>query len=145
MPGKVNPTQCEALTMVCAQVYGNDAAVAFGGSQGNFELNVFKPLIAHNVLHSIRILGDSVECFTKHLLVGLKPNRKEIARHLERSLMLVTALSPTIGYDKSAQVAHKAFEEGKDLKEIVVEVEGLMSAEEFDRLVNPSEMTHPHE
>ena len=108
MPGKVNPTQCEAMTMVCVQVIGNDTAVAVAGSQGNFELNVFKPLIIHNVLHSIRLLGDACRSFTEHCVEELEPNREQIERHLTNSLMLVTALNPHIGYDKAAKTAKKA-------------------------------------
>ncbi|QLL29458.1 class II fumarate hydratase [Thermosynechococcus sichuanensis E542] len=139
MPGKVNPTQCEALTMVCVQVMGNDAAVGIAGSQGNFELNVFKPLIIHNVLRSIELLSDAGEAFTQFCLVGIEPNREQIQVHLERSLMLVTALNPHIGYDKAAAVAKKAYSEGKTLKEAAVEL-GYLTAEEFDQWVRPELM-----
>ncbi|WP_460194515.1 class II fumarate hydratase [Thermosynechococcus sp. FA-CM-4201] len=139
MPGKVNPTQCEALTMVCVQVMGNDAAVGIAGSQGNFELNVFKPLIIHNVLRSIELLSDAGEAFTQFCLVGIEPNREQIQRHLQRSLMLVTALNPHIGYDKAAAVAKKAYSEGKTLKEAAVEL-GYLTAEEFDQWVRPELM-----
>ncbi|URR36248.1 class II fumarate hydratase [Thermosynechococcus sp. HN-54] len=139
MPGKVNPTQCEALTMVCVQVMGNDAAVGIAGSQGNFELNVYKPLIIHNVLRSIKLLSDAGQAFTEFCLVGIEPNREQIQRHLERSLMLVTALNPHIGYDKAAAVAKKAYSEGKTLKEAAVEL-GYLTAEEFDQWVRPEFM-----
>ncbi|HIK22881.1 MAG TPA: class II fumarate hydratase [Thermosynechococcus sp. M3746_W2019_013] len=139
MPGKVNPTQCEALTMVCVQVMGNDAAVGIAGSQGNFELNVYKPLIIHNVLQSIALLSDAVQSFTDHCLVGVEPNRQQIQTYVERSLMLVTALNPHIGYDKAAAVAKKAYSEGKTLKEAAVEL-GYLTAEEFDRWVRPERM-----
>ncbi|WKT82791.1 MULTISPECIES: class II fumarate hydratase [unclassified Thermosynechococcus] len=139
MPGKVNPTQCEALTMVCVQVMGNDAAVGIAGSQGNFELNVYKPLIIHNVLRSIELLSDAGEAFTQFCLVGIEPNREQIQRHLQRSLMLVTALNPHIGYDKAAAVAKKAYSEGKTLKEAAVEL-GYLTAEEFDQWVRPELM-----
>ncbi|MFN4280133.1 class II fumarate hydratase [Thermosynechococcus sp.] len=139
MPGKVNPTQCEALTMVCVQVMGNDAAVGIAGSQGNFELNVFKPLIIHNVLHSIELLSDAGRTFTQFCLVGIEPNRKQIQAYLEQSLMLVTALNSHIGYDKAAAVAQKAYREGKTLKEAAVEL-GYLTAEEFDQWVRPEWM-----
>jgi fumarate hydratase, class II len=142
MPGKVNPTQCEAMTMVCVQVIGNDTAVAVAGSQGNFELNVFKPLIIHNVLHSIRLLGDSCRSFTEHCVSGLEPNRDQIKRHVANSLMLVTALNPRIGYDKAAKTAKKAHAEGKTLREACVEL-GYLSGEEFDVLVRPEKMIGP--
>jgi fumarate hydratase class II len=142
MPGKVNPTQCEALTMVCVQVIGNDTAVAVAGSQGNFELNVFKPLIIHNVLHSIRLLGDSCRSFTEHCVEGLEPNREQIKRHVANSLMLVTALNPRIGYDKAAKTAKKAHAESKTLREACVEL-GFLSGEEFDALVRPEKMIGP--
>ena len=142
MPGKVNPTQCEAITMVCAQVMGNDAAIAIGGSAGNFELNVYKPLLIHNLLESIRLLADSMECFHDRCIVGLEPNASRIQEHLERSLMLVTALNPHIGYDKAAQVAKKAYSEGTTLRE-AVEALGFMTGAEFDAAVKPEEMTGP--
>ena len=116
MPGKVNPTQCEAMTMVCVQVMGNDAAIAFAGSQGNFELNVFKPVMIHNLLHSVRLLTDACRTFTDHLVVGLEPNRDQMQHFLKNSLMLVTALNPAIGYDKAAQVAKKAHTENTTLR-----------------------------
>ena len=143
MPGKVNPTQSEAMTMVCIQVIGNDTAIAFAGTQGNFELNVFKPLIIHNLLHSTRLLTDACRSFTEHLVRGLEANRAQLQRYVESSLMLVTALSPRIGYDKAAAVAKKAYHENKTLKEVCVEL-GLLSAEEFDRIVRPEQMLGPH-
>jgi len=142
MPGKVNPTQCEALTMVCVQVIGNDTAIAMAGSQGNFELNVFKPLIIHNLLRSIGLLTDACRSFTEHAVRGLEPNREQIRRHVENSLMLVTALSPRIGYDNAAKVAKKAHREAKTLREACVEL-GFLSAEEFDRVVRPEKMIGP--
>src|SRR5947207_4597689 len=117
MPGKVNPTQCEALTMVCVQVIGNDTAISLAGSQGNFELNVFKPVIIHNFLHSVRLLSDACHSFTEHCVVGIQANREKISQYVQSSLMLVTPLSPHIGYDKSAQVAHKAYVEDKTLRQ----------------------------
>jgi fumarate hydratase class II len=142
MPGKVNPTQCEAMTMVCVQVMGNDAAIAFAGSQGNFELNVFKPVMIHNLLHSIRLLTDACRSFTDHLVVGLEPNREQIQQFLENSLMLVTALNPAIGYDNAAQVAKKAYTENKTLRVACIEL-GFLTGEEFDQQVRPAEMVHP--
>ncbi len=142
MPGKVNPTQAEALTMVCAQVVGNHATVAFAGSQGHFELNAFKPVIAYNVLQSIRLLGDAAKSFTDRCLVGLEPNRERMAEFVERSLMLVTALAPVIGYDKAAEIAKAAFERGTTLKEEAVRL-GYVTEEEFDRLVRPERMIGP--
>ena len=120
MPGKVNPTQCEALTMVCAQVFGNDVAVSVGGMSGNFELNVFKPVIIHNVLCSIRLLGDSCQSFREHCVEGIEPDRARIEQKVNDSLMLVTALNPHLGYDNAAKIAHKAHKEGKTLKEAAV-------------------------
>jgi fumarate hydratase class II len=142
MPGKVNPTQCEAITMVCAQVFGNDVAVNFGGAMGNFELNVFKPVIIYNVLQSIKLLADSCESFTDHCVVGIEANKTNIKKHLENSLMLVTALNPYIGYDNAAKVAKKAHKENKTLKEAVVEL-NLMTAEKFDEVVRPEKMIGP--
>jgi fumarate hydratase class II len=144
MPGKVNPTQCEAMTMVCAQVMGNDAAVAIAGSQGNFELNVFKPVIIFNFLHSVRLLSDACRSFDEHLVRGIEPDRDRIAYFLGRSLMLVTALSPAIGYDRAARVAHKAHQEGTSLREACLEL-GYLAGEEFDRLVRPGDMLGPSE
>ena len=143
MPGKVNPTQCEALTMVCIQVFGNDAAIAFAGSQGNFELNVFKPVMIHNLLHSVRLLSEASASFTANLVLGLKPNQERIAKLLERSLMLATALSPEIGYDKAAEVAKKAHEESKTLREVCLEL-GYLSEADFDAAVRPEHMLEPN-
>jgi fumarate hydratase class II len=142
MPGKVNPTQCEAMTMVCVQVIGNDTAIAVAGSQGNFELNVFKPLIIHDFLHSTRLLTDACRQFTDHLVVGLEADRERIAQLMGASLMLVTALTPHIGYDKAAKVAHKAHHEGTTLREAALSL-GYLTGEEFDRLVRPEEMVRP--
>ena len=142
MPGKVNPTQCEALTMIAVQVMGNDAAVGFAASQGNFELNVFKPLIIFNFLHSVEILADGMTNFRKFLVDGLRPNVQRIKSHLENSLMLVTALSPHIGYDRSAKVAHDAFVNGSTLRESAIRL-GFVTAEEFDAWVRPEKMTGP--
>ncbi len=142
MPGKVNPTQCEALTMIAVQVMGNDATVGFAASQGNFELNVYKPLIVFNFLHSLEILADGMTNFRKFLVEGIRPNIQRIRTHLENSLMLVTALSPHIGYDRSAKVAHDAFVEGTTLKESAVRL-GFVTAEEFDAWVRPEKMTGP--
>lgn len=142
MPGKVNPTQCEAMTMVCAQVIGNDVTVNIGGCSGNFELNVFKPVMIYNLLQSIRLLADSCEMFDEKCAVGLEPNRDNIQKHLTNSLMLVTALNPHIGYDNAAKVAKKAHAEGTTLKEAVVAL-GLMTEEAFDAAVRPENMTGP--
>jgi fumarate hydratase class II len=144
MPGKVNPTQCEAMTMVCVQVLGHDAAIAMAGSQGNFELNVFKPLIAHDFLQSTRLLTDACRSFTDHLVVGLEADRARIAQLTQSSLMLVTALSPTIGYDKAARVAHHAHQQGTTLRDAALAL-GYLSGEQFDRLVRPETMTRPTE
>ena len=142
MPGKVNPTQSEAMIMVSIQVIGNDTAVGIAGARGNFELNVNKPLIAHNVLHSIELLEGACTSFRKYCVEGLQPDTEQIARHLERSLMLVTALNPVIGYDKAADVAKKAYKEGISLRDAVVAL-GYLTAEQFDDAVRPEEMTHP--
>jgi len=142
MPGKVNPTQCEAITMVATQVMGYDAAIAFAGSQGHFELNVFKPMMVFNLLQSINLLADSCNNFTDFLLDGLEPNRKKIDYFLQQSLMLVTALSPKIGYDKAAEVAHLAMEKDLTLKDACLQL-GYISAEEFDQIVDPHKMAHP--
>lgn len=142
MPGKVNPTQCESLTMLCVQVMGNDTAIGIAGSQGNFELNVYKPVMIYNLLHSIRLLGDGMNSFRIHCLEGLSANEVNIKKHLDDSLMLVTALNPYIGYDNAAKAAKKAFQEKTTLKEAVVSL-GLLNANDFDRYVNPAEMTHP--
>ena len=142
MPGKVNPTQCEALTMVCAQVLGNDTAIGFAGSQGNFELNVFKPVMIYNLLHSIDLLSDAVHSFDQHCLQGLTANRKKINYFLENSLMLVTALNPHIGYDKAASIAKKALVEEITLKEASLAL-GYLTAEQFDAWVQPAKMVAP--
>ena|SRR5687768_5218056 len=142
MPGKVNPTQSEALTMVCAQVMGNDVAVGIGGASGNFELNVFKPLIIHNVLQSIRLLGDAARNFEEFCAAGIEANRPRIEENLNRSLMLVTALNPHIGYDNAAKIAKKAHKDGTTLKEAAVAL-GLLSAEQFDQWVDARKMTEP--
>lgn len=142
MPGKVNPTQCEAMTMVCVQVLGNDAAIGFAGTQGNFELNVFKPVMIYNLLHSIRLLADCCSTFTDYLVVGIEPNLPQIKQFLDNSLMLVTALSPHIGYDKAAQIAEKAHNENKTLKEACLEL-GYLTSEQFDKIVRPETMLGP--
>jgi len=142
MPGKVNPTQSEAVTMVVVQVYGNDTAIGFAASQGNFELNVFNPVMIYNFLHSTTLLRDAATMFRVHCVEGLTANREKIAEYLAQSLMTVTALSPKIGYDKAAEIAKKAHKDKTTLKEAAVGL-GHVSAEEFDRLVIPKEMTHP--
>ncbi|MCY3673811.1 MAG: class II fumarate hydratase [Paracoccaceae bacterium] len=142
MPGKVNPTQTEALTMVCAQVMGNDTGVGFAGSQGHFELNVFKPMIAHNVIQSIQLLSDSTKSFVERCVSGIKANEARINFLMEESLMLVTALSPVIGYDKSTKVAKLAHSKGSTLKEAALEL-GYVTSEEFDRIVDPAQMVGP--
>jgi fumarate hydratase class II len=142
MPGKVNPTQSEAMTMLCAQVLGNDVAVNIGGASGNFELNVYKPLIAHNFLQSARLIADGCDSFRKNCVVGLEPNRPVIKRHLENSLMLVTALNPHIGYDNAAKIAKKAHKDGTTLKEAAVAL-GLLTPEQFDTWVDARKMTEP--
>ncbi|WP_313566362.1 class II fumarate hydratase [Mobilicoccus sp.] len=142
MPGKVNPTQCEAMTMVATRVFGNDATVGFAGSQGNFQLNVYKPVMAHAVLESIRLLGDACAAFTDHCAVGIEPNTERIEDNLARNLMQVTALNPHIGYDKAAQIAKKAHKEGTTLKEAAMDL-GFLTEQEFDAWVVPLDMTHP--
>jgi fumarate hydratase class II len=139
MPGKVNPTQCEAVTMLVAQVMGNDVAVNIGGASGNFELNVFKPVIIHNFLQSVRLLADGSDSLLEHCVVGIEPNRERIKEHLENSLMLVTALNPHIGYDNAAKIAKTAHKQGKTLREVAVEL-GLMTGEQFDAWVRPEKM-----
>lgn len=139
MPGKVNPTQAEALTMVCAQVMGNDVAVGIGGANGHFELNVFKPLIAANVLQSARLIGDACQSFDTNCAGGIEPNREVISKHLEQSLMLVTALSPHIGYENSARIAKKALHENKTLRQAAIEL-GLVTDEQFTQWVDPAKM-----
>jgi len=142
MPGKVNPTQSEALTMVAVQVFGNDAAVAFGGSQGNFQLNVFKPVMVHNVLESIQLIADACTAFNEHCAVGIEPNFPVIEKHLHESLMMVTALNPHIGYDRSAQIAKKAHKDGTTLKEGALAL-GFVTEEQFEQWVRPEQMTGP--
>ncbi|HZA51840.1 MAG TPA: lyase family protein, partial [Myxococcaceae bacterium] len=139
MPGKVNPTQAEAMTMLCAQVMGNDVAVSIGGASGNFELNVYKPLIIHNFLQSSRLLADGMRSFREHCAEGIEPNHERIKENLERSLMLVTALNPHIGYDNAAKIAKKAHQENKTLREAALEL-GLVTAEQFDQWVRPEKM-----
>src|SRR5688572_11453132 len=142
MPGKVNPTQSEAMTMVAVQVFGNDAAIGFAGSQGHFELNVFKPVMIHNFLHSIRLLKDACRGFVDFAVNGIELNRERIKQYLDDSLMLVTALNQHIGYDNAAKIAKHAHKKGISLKESAVELE-LLTPEKFDELVKPEEMTHP--
>lgn len=144
MPGKVNPTQSEAMTMVCAQVFGNDVAVNIGGASGNFELNVFKPVIIFNVLNSIRLLSDACESFTDNCVIGIEANLDNIKKHVDNSLMLVTSLNPIIGYDNAAKVAKKAHAENKTLKQAALEL-GLLTEEKFDEVVRPEEMVTPKE
>jgi fumarate hydratase class II len=144
MPGKVNPTQCEALTMLCAQVMGNDVAIGIGGASGNFELNVFKPLIIHDLLQSIRLLGDGMRSFELHCVRGIEARRERIADNLERSLMLVTALVPHIGYDRAAKIAQQAARQGITLRAAALE-SGTVSAEEFERWVRPEAMLGPED
>ncbi|HZN48764.1 MAG TPA: class II fumarate hydratase [Ramlibacter sp.] len=140
MPGKVNPTQSEALTMLCCQVFGNDVAINFGGASGNFELNVFRPMIAHNFMQSVRLLADGMRSFDDHCAAGIEPNRERIGELVDRSLMLVTALNPHIGYDKAAAIAKKAHQEGTSLREAAI-ASGHLSAEQFDQWVRPEQMT----
>src|SRR5580765_851623 len=142
MPGKVNPTQSEAMTMVAVQVFGNDAAIGFAGSQGNFELNVFKPVMIHNFLHSVRLIHDACHGFVDYCIAGIELNRDRIDHYLNDSLMLVTALNQHIGYDNAAKIAKNAHKKGISLKESAVQLE-LLSAEKFDELVKPEDMTHP--
>ncbi len=142
MPGKINPTQCEALTMVCCRVFGNETTVAVAASQGPLELNVYKPVIAYAVLQSIRLLADAAVSFADHCVVGIRANEPRIRELTERSLMLVTALAPRIGYDKAAQIAKAALAHGTTLREEALKL-GFVSAKEFDRLVRPARMTKP--
>jgi fumarate hydratase class II len=142
MPGKVNPTQCEAMIMVGIQVLGNDTAVAIAGSRGNLELNVCKPVIIYNVMQSIALMTDACRVFREFCVEGLQPDRVQIQQHLTNSLMLVTALAPSIGYDRSAEVAKKAHKEGTTLREAALAL-GYLTAEQFDAAVRPEEMTHP--
>ena len=139
MPGKVNPTQSEAMTMVCVQVLGNDSAVKFAGTQGNFELNVFKPVMIRNLLHSVSILADACRTFREFCVEGLQPNRERIDELVRGSLMLVTALSPAIGYDNAAAIAKKAHHDGTTLKEAALEL-GLLTEQEYDEAVRPEDM-----
>ena len=142
MPGKVNPTQCEAMTMVCTQIMGNDLTISIAGASGNFELNVFRPVIAYNIIQSLRLLTDSCDSFRKNCVDGILPNEKRIDNNLHNSLMLVTALNPHIGYDKAAEVAKKAHDENTSLKESIVSL-GYMSEDEFDSLIDPKNMITP--
>jgi fumarate hydratase class II len=142
MPGKVNPTQCEAMTMVCVQVHGATAAVGFAGSQGNFELNVFKPVMIYNFLHSVTLIADACHGYVEYMLKGIEVNRENVDWYVNNSLMLVTALAPKIGYDKAAKVAHTAHVENSSLREAALKL-GFLSGEEFDQLVKPEKMTHP--
>jgi fumarate hydratase class II len=144
MPGKVNPTQCEMMTMVCAQVLGNDVTINIAGASGNFELNVFKPVIAYNILQSIRLLSDACESFTQHCLNGIQPNRERLESYVQNSLMLVTALTRKLGYEISAQIARNAYKNGTTLKEEALKT-GLITAQEFDQLVDPRKMILPSE
>ncbi len=143
MPGKVNPTQCEAMTMVCCQVFGNHTAITVAGSQGHFELNVYKPVLAYCMIHSIQLLSDAARSFTEHCITGIRADEKRIHELMERSLMLVTALAPKIGYDNAAKVAKTAHANGTTLKQEAVRL-GFVTAEEFDQLVQPDKMTHPN-
>ena len=142
MPGKVNPTQCEAMTMVCTQVMGNDATITVAGASGNFELNVYRPVIAYNIIQSIRLLTDACSSFREHCVDGIEANAERIHTNLYNSLMLVTALNPHIGYDKAAEVAKKAYSDNSSLREAIVAL-GYMSSEDFDQLVQPENMIHP--
>ncbi|WP_099208067.1 class II fumarate hydratase [Urinicoccus timonensis] len=141
MPGKVNPTQAEALTMVCLQVMGNDTAISMAASQGNYQLNVYMPLIAYNFLQSVRLLADALKSFNLHCAQGIKPNREKIQENLDKSLMLVTALNPYLGYENAAKIANKAYAENKTLKEACLDL-GLLTEEEFDQILDPKKMVH---
>jgi fumarate hydratase class II len=144
MPGKVNPTQSEAMTMVCVQVMGNDTAIGLADSQGNFELNVFNPVIIFNFLNSAKLLSDAMRSFADHMVKGIKPNLKKINSYVQESLMLVTALNPYIGYDNAAKIAKTAYEKDISLKQAAVEL-GILTEEEFDKYVRPEKMAKPHE
>ena len=144
MPGKVNPTQCEAVTMVAAQVMGNDTTIAIAGASGNFELNVYKPVLIYNLLQSIRLLGDACRSFGQRCVSGIKANEQVISKHLQNSLMLVTALNSHIGYDKAAMIAKEAHAKGTTLKEAAVSL-NILTAEEFDRIVVPAKMIAPQQ
>jgi fumarate hydratase class II len=143
MPGKVNPTQAEALTMIAVQVMANDVAVGFGGAGGYLEMNVYKPLMIYNITHSIAIMADGCTNFRKFLIEGTRPNRKKIAQYVDESLMLVTALSPVIGYDKASKIAHYALDNDLTLKQAAARL-GFVTEEEFDRVVDPKKMVHPY-
>jgi fumarate hydratase class II len=142
MPGKVNPTQSEAMTMVAAQVIGNDVTINFGGASGNFELNVFKPVMIYNLLQSIRLIADACECFNEHCAVGIAPNEANVKKHLDNSLMLVTALNPHVGYDNAAKIAKKAHKENLTLREAAIRL-GILTGEKFDEIVRPEKMIGP--
>ena len=142
MPGKINPTQCEAMTMLCTQVMGNDTTITVAGASGNFELNVYRPVIAYNILQSLKLLSDGCRSFTKNAILGIEPNHDRINHNLYNSLMLVTALNPHIGYDKAAKAAKKAFSDQSSLRDAVVNL-GFLSPEDFDKYVKPEEMIHP--
>ena len=142
MPGKINPTQCEAMTMVCTQVMGNDTTITIAGASGNFELNVYRPVLAYNIIQSIRILSDATNSFRKNCVEGIKPNEERISTNLYNSLMLVTALNSHIGYDKAAEVAKKAYQDNTSLREAIIALD-YMSGEDFDKLVQPEQMIHP--
>ena len=142
MPGKVNPTQCEAVTMVCAKVIGNHTGITLAGSHGHFELNVFKPMLAHNILQSIDLIADSTKNFAQFCVKGIKANKKKIKEHLDNSLMLVTALAPHIGYDNAAKIAKTALTNGTTLKEETIKT-GLINERDYERIVDPKKMIHP--
>jgi fumarate hydratase class II len=144
MPGKINPTQCEALTMVAAQVFGNDVTVAFANTQGQFQLNVYKPVILHNLLESIELVADASRSFDRYCARGLEPNLDRIRQHVEESLMLVTALNPHIGYEKSAAIALAAHRQGSSLRDAAM-ASGHLTGEEFDEWIRPEKMARPHE
>jgi fumarate hydratase class II len=142
MPGKVNPTQCEAITQVCIQIFGNDAAIGFAGSQGHFELNVYKPMMAYNLLQSIQLLGDAALAFTNNCVIGIKADEERIKHLMQESLMLVTALAPKIGYDNATKVAKTAHKNKTTLKQEAINL-GFVTAEEFDQVVRPEKMIGP--
>ena len=142
MPGKVNPTQCEAMTMVCVQVHGATAAVGFGGSQGNFELNVYKPVIIYNFLHSVTLITDACHGYVEYMLKGIEVDHAKVEGHVNNSLMLVTALAPKLGYDKCTKIAHTAHLEHTSLREAAIKL-GYLTGEEFDEWVRPEKMTKP--
>ena len=142
MPGKVNPTQCEAMTMVCVQIHGATAAVGFAGSQGNFQLNVYKPVIIYNFLHSVTLITDACHGYVEYMLKGMEVDRAKVHAHLKNSLMLVTALTPKIGYDKAAKIAHTAHVDHSSLREAALKL-GYLTEEEFDQLMKPEKMTRP--